>query len=363
MLPRFTCHRAAGNTDYETEEVIPALNFMKALQVRGPGEVELVDAPTPRPKQDEVLLRVQRIGLCGTDLSTFRGKNPLVTYPRIPGHEIAATVEEGANGITAGTNVTVSPYNNCGRCPACLRNRPNACQFNETFGVQRDGGMAEFIAVKSEKLYAADGLELNELALVEPLTIGFHAVARGRVSETDRVAVFGCGGVGLGAIAGAARRGATVIGVDVDEAKLALAEATGARFVIHSQRESLHDRFQELTNNGGPDVVIEAIGLPATFRAAVEEVAFSGRVVYIGYAKEPVSYETRLFVQKELDILGSRNAAPEDFRAVIEMLQQGAFPVKQAISKVVPLAEAAAALAEWSAHPTSFSKILVRLDN
>ena len=343
-----------------------ALNYMKALQIRGPGEVELVEVPTPMPKADEVLLRVRRIGLCGTDLSTFRGKNPLATYPRIPGHEIAATVEEVSkipNGVTAGTNVTVSPYNNCGRCPACRRNRPNACQFNETFGVQRDGALAEFIAVKSEKLYRADGLALNELALVEPLTIGFHAVARGRVTETDRVAVFGCGGVGLGAVAGAARRGATVIGVDVDEAKLALAKAAGAKFVIHSQRESLHERFQELTDNDGPDVVIEAIGLPATFRAAVEEVAFTGRVVYIGYAKEPVSYETRLFVQKELDILGSRNAGPEDFRAAIEMLQQGAFPVKQAISKVVPITEAGTALTEWSANPTSFSKILIRLDD
>ncbi len=337
---------------------------MKALQIRGPGEVELIDVPTPTPKADEVLLRVRRIGLCGTDLSTFRGKNPLVTYPRIPGHEIAATVEEGAkipDGIAAGTNVTVSPYNNCGKCPACRRDRPNACQFNETFGVQRDGGLAEFIAVKSERLYPADGLALNELALVEPLTIGFHAVRRGRVAAADRVAVFGCGGVGLGAIAGAARRGATVIGVDVEDAKLALAQAAGARFVIHSQRESLHERLAELTNNDGPDVVIEAIGLPATFRAAVEEVAFTGRVVYIGYAKEPVSYETRLFVQKELDILGSRNAVPEDFRAAIDMLQQGVFPVKQAVSKVVPLVDAAAALAQWSANPTSFSKILVQV--
>ncbi len=337
---------------------------MKALQVRSPGEVALVDVPAPTPKPDEALLRVRRIGLCGTDLSTFRGKNPLVSYPRILGHEIAATVEVAArigDGIPADANVTLSPYNNCGNCPACRRNRPNACQFNETLGVQRDGALAEFIAVKSQKLYRADGLTLNELALVEPLTIGLHAVARGRVVPADRVAVFGCGGVGLGAIAGAARRGATVIGIDVDDAKLALAQAAGAKFVIHSQREPLHERLAELTKDDGPDVAIEAIGLPATFRAAVEEVAFTGRVVYIGYAKEPVSYETRWFVQKELDILGSRNAAPEDFRAAIEMLQQGAFPVKQAISKVVPLADAAAALLAWSTHPTSFGKILVQL--
>ncbi|MDQ2840949.1 MAG: zinc-binding alcohol dehydrogenase family protein [Acidobacteriota bacterium] len=337
---------------------------MKALQVVKPGEVRMVDVPPPQPKADEVLLKVRRIGFCGSDLNTFRGKNPLVSYPRILGHEIAATVEAGpqsGDGIAVGTNVAVSPLTGCGKCAACRRERPNACEFNETFGVQRDGALAEFIAVRPEKIYQAHGLSLDELALVEPLTVGFHAAARGRVAESDTVAVFGCGGVGLGAIAGAARRGARVIGVDIDDAKLALAQAAGAKLTIHSEREALHERLAELTN-GGPDVVIEAIGLPATFRAAVEEVAYTGRVVYIGWSKEPVTYETRLFILKELEILGSRNALPEDFRAVIEMLQQGGFPVRRAISKIVPLAEAAAALAEWSANPSGFSKILVRVD-
>ncbi len=339
---------------------------MRALQVQGPGEVRVVEIPAPDPDPDQVLLRVRMVGMCGSDLNTFRGKNPLVTYPRILGHEIAATVEavpnDGSRQLIPGTNVTVSPYTSCGTCPSCRRGRPNACQFNQTFGVQRDGAIAEFVLVKPEKIYQADGLALEELALVEPLTIGFHAVARGRVSATDIVAVLGCGGVGLGAIAGAASRGATVIAVDLEDSKLSLAQAAGAAHAIHSGRESLHDRLLELTGGNGPDVVIEAIGVPATFRAAIEEVAFTGRVVYIGYAKEPVSYETRLFVQKELDILGARNAGPEDFRTVIEMLQQKKFPASGAISKIVPLAQAGSALAEWSADPTRFSKILVRLD-
>lgn len=339
---------------------------MKAFQIQGPAKVQLAEVPAPQPKPDELLLRVRMVGLCGTDLSTYRGNNPLVSYPRILGHEIAATVESRAGGkgrtVEAGTNVAVSPYKSCGSCAACRRERPNACRFNETFGVQRDGAMTELIVAPPETIYPADGLQLEELVLVEPLTIGFHAVARGRVSATDTVAIFGCGGVGLGAIAGAARRGATVVGIDVDDAKLSLAKTAGATHVIHSQREPLHQSLEELTAGHGPDVVIEAIGLPATFRAAVEEVAFTGRVVYIGYAKEPVSYETRFFVQKELDIIGSRNALPEDFRAVIEMLQQRAFPVHQAISKFVPLSDAGTALEEWSANPTKFRKIVVRMD-
>jgi threonine dehydrogenase-like Zn-dependent dehydrogenase len=220
--------------------------------------------------------------------------------------------------------------------------------------------MTEFIRVPREKLYPAN-LSLRELCLVEPLTVGFHAVARGRVLPTDTVAVFGCGGVGLGAIAAAAFRGARTIAVDLDDAKLDIAMKAGAAHAIHTRREDLHKALSELTGGAGPSVIIEAIGLPETFRAAVEEVAFTGRVVYIGYAKEPVAYETRLFVQKELDVLGSRNALPEDFQEVIRMLGAGRFPVADAISAVVSLADAPRALAEWSANPSAFTKIMVEI--
>ncbi len=337
---------------------------MRAVQVTQPGTVVIADVAPPTPKPGEVLLRVLMVGMCGSDLNTFRGKNPLVQYPRVLGHEIAASVAD-ANGaeidLPVGTSVTVSPYTSCGGCSSCLQGRPNACEFNQTFGVQRDGAMAEFIAVPPEKIFRAPGLAMQELALVEPLTIGFHAAARGRVSSSDHVAVFGCGGVGLGAVAGSARRGATVIAIDVDDDKLSLASAAGARHTIHSGRENVHERLRAITRGRGPEACIEAIGLPATFRAAVEEAAFCGRVVYIGYAKEAVCYETRLFVQKELDILGSRNATPEDFRAVIQMLQAKEFPVERTISRVVRLEDAGQALQEWSDNPTRFSKILVQI--
>jgi threonine dehydrogenase-like Zn-dependent dehydrogenase len=146
----------------------------------------------------------------------------------------------------------------------------------------------------------------------------------------------------------------------MDDAKLEVARKAGAHHVINTARENVHERLQSITDGRGPDVVIEAIGLPLTFRAAVEEVAFTGRVVYIGYAKEPVAYETRLFVQKELDILGSRNALPEDFRAVIRMLEAGGFPVEDAVSATIDPEQAAEMLAEWSAHPGRFTKIHVR---
>ena len=320
--------------------------------------MQLVSDPVAGP--GELLLKVRMVGFCGSDLNSFRGRNPLVTYPRIPGHEVSATILEGCAEFEAGTNVALNPYTNCGTCASCRRGRPNACQFNRTLGVQRDGAVAEFIAMPKEKLYPAK-LTPKELCLVEPLTVGFHAVARGRVKADETVAILGCGGVGLGAVAGASVRGARTICVDVAEDKLELALAAGGSEAINAERESLRQRLQELTDGRGPDVVIEAIGTPQTFRTAVEEVAFTGRVVYIGYAKEQVSYETRLFVQKELDILGSRNALPEDFQAVIELLEAKRFPVEKTVSRIVPLEEAGNALRAWSESPASFTKILVEV--
>jgi threonine dehydrogenase-like Zn-dependent dehydrogenase len=335
---------------------------MKALLLKGPGDAVVADVSEPRPSgNDEILLKVRKVGLCGSDLNSYRGRNPLVSYPRILGHEVAASVAEVNPRYPEwqlGTEVAVSPYTNCGGCASCMRGRANACQFNQTLGVQRDGALTEFIAIPASRLYRAD-LLLQELCLVEPLTVGFHAVARGRVAATDTVAIFGCGGVGLGAVSGAAFRGATVIGIDVDDEKLATACKAGAAHAINSSAGDLRAQLAELTGGRGPDVMIEAIGLPQTFRAAVEEVAFTGRVVYIGYAKEQVAYETRLFVQKELDILGSRNAQPENFRDVIRMLEAKRFPVSDAITHKVSLAEAPAILAAWDREPARFGKIMI----
>jgi threonine dehydrogenase-like Zn-dependent dehydrogenase len=333
---------------------------VKALSLLNAGEAKIVEMPAPEASAHNLLLKVEMVGLCGSDLNSFRGRNPLVSYPRVLGHEIAATVVEGTTQLVPGTHVTVSPYTACGKCSSCRRGRENACRYNETFGVQRDGAITEYLSVPAAKVYPST-LPLKSLCLVEPLTVGFHAAARGRVTKEDVVAVFGCGGIGLGAIAGAAFRGARTIAIDLDDAKLEVAKKAGATDLIHSGRENVAERLRTMTNGDGPDVIIEAIGLVETFRMAVEEVAFTGRVVYIGYAKEPVAYETKLFVQKELDILGSRNALPEDFLSVMEMLSAGRFPVDEAVTAIVPLDQAPAILAEWSAHPAAFTKIMIQM--
>ncbi|HYP08094.1 MAG TPA: zinc-binding alcohol dehydrogenase family protein [Bryobacteraceae bacterium] len=337
---------------------------MKAFFITGPGAFSVEQINVPKCGPGEVLLRTRIVGMCGSDLNTFRGANPMVTYPRIPGHEIAATIEEVGAGVPshlkAGMSVTLSPYTNCGACASCRRGRPNACESNQTLGVQRDGAMTDYFVAPYTKIFEAPGLSLRELSVVEPLSVGFHASARGRVTATDTVLVLGCGTVGLGAIAAAAFAGARVIACDLDDTKLGLASEAGAAHTIHSGRQIFQDALQELTKGLGPDVVIEAIGLPETFRLAVEVVAFTGRVVYVGYAKQPVTYETKLFVQKELDILGSRNALDE-FPTVIATLQQKRFPVEKIISLTTDIDKAGEALTAWSEKPSAYTKILVEV--
>jgi L-galactonate 5-dehydrogenase len=337
---------------------------MRALVLDAPGKARIAEVPHPgSPGADEVLLRVRVVGMCGSDMSTFAGTNPLVSYPRTPGHEIAATIEEAGAavpaGFAAGTAVTVVPYTCCGACASCRRGRINACRNNQTLGVQRNGALTDYLRVPWQKLMFAPGLPLRTLSMVEPLTVGTHAVRRGRVQADDAVLVLGCGTVGLGAIAAAVFRGARVTAMDQDAAKLDLARRAGAERTLDARTAHVGNLIERLHSGEGPDVVIEAVGTPQTFRMAVDCVAFTGRVVYIGYTREPVTYETRLFVQKELDIVGSRNATEADFDEAIAMLQAGAFPVEDVVSLTVPLEEAGAALERWIADPGSMRKILV----
>lgn len=337
---------------------------MKAIQIPAPADLRVVDIEKPEVKSGEILLRINYVGFCGSDLNTFLGRNPMVKLPVIPGHEVGATIEAVGTDVPAGfmadMPVTVNPYTNCGTCAACRNGRVNACEHNKTFGVQRNGAMSEYLSLPWQKVIPADGISPRDCALIEPMSVGFHAVSRGQITDIDTVLVIGCGMIGIGAIVRAALRGATVIAVDLDDEKLALAKRIGANYTINSKTENLHERLQIITNGLGPDVVIEAVGSPATYIMAVNEVAFTGRVVCIGYAKSEVTFQTKYFVQKELDIRGSRNALPEDFRAVVRYLQEGDCPLEEFISNIVHPEEALNAMQQWSAAPGKVFRILVK---
>jgi 2-desacetyl-2-hydroxyethyl bacteriochlorophyllide A dehydrogenase len=336
---------------------------MKAIQISEPSVMKVIDIAEPQMGDDEVLLRMKYVGFCGSDLSTYRGGNPMVKMPVVPGHEVGAEiVSVGKNvpeGLKPGMTVTVNPYTNCGKCASCRNGRVNACQHNETLGVQRWGAMREYLVLPWEKVIPAGLLTPRTCALIEPMSVGFHAVSRAQVTDIDVVLVIGCGMVGMGAVVRSVQRGATVVAADIDDEKLALARQMGASYTINTLSEDVHARLLEMTSGFGPDVVIEAVGSSPTYQMAVDEVAFTGRVICIGYAKTEVSFQTKYFVQKELDIRGSRNAQPSDFRAVIHYLERGTCPVDQLISRVVKPEEAPEAMQQWAAAPGKVFRILV----
>ena len=336
---------------------------MKAIQISEPSVMKVIDMAEPQMGDDEVLLKMKFVGFCGSDLNTFRGGNPMVKMPVVPGHEVGAEiVSVGKNvpeSLKPGMTVTVNPYTNCGKCASCRNGRVNACQHNETLGVQRWGAMREYLVLPWEKVIPAGDLSPRTCALIEPMSVGFHAVNRAQVTDIDVVMVIGCGMVGMGAVVRSALRGATVIAADIDDEKLALAKEMGASYAINTKTEDAHARLMEITSGFGPDVVIEAVGSPMTYQMAVDEVAFTGRVICIGYAKSEVAFQTKYFVQKELDIRGSRNAQPSDFRAVIHYLERGTCPVDRLISNVVKPEGAFDAMQEWAAAPGKVFRILV----
>ncbi len=337
---------------------------MKAISFTEPRNIEIIDIPEPELGPEDVLVDVHYVGLCGSDLNIYRGNFPLVSYPLIPGHEISGVVAEKSEKvpdvIQLGDKVVVVPYTNCGFCPACRIGRPNCCQFNQTLGVQRGGALVSKITTHYTKIFSSKTLNLKELALVEPMSVSYHATNRGLVSEIDTVLAIGCGTIGIGVIAAAVRKGATVIATDIDDGKLELARKLGAQYAINSTKKDVLGEIARLTKDEGVDVAIEAVGLPVTFRLAVDAVCYAGRVVYIGYAKEEVTYDATDFVRKELDIRGSRNAL-HVFPAVIKMMEKRQFPFTDLITKIYPFEQTAQAFHEWDGVPGKFTKILINL--
>lgn len=338
---------------------------MKAFCIAAPQNGGFIEQEPPRLGPEEVAIEPRRIGLCGSDLNTWRGLNPMVAYPRVPGHEIAGVIEAKGeavpDSIRLGALATVSPYAACGSCPPCRSGRANACQFNQTLGVQRDGALAQRMSVHWTKTFQSEALGLDELALVEPLSVGYHAANRARIAETDIALVIGCGAVGMGAVAAAARKGARVAAVDLDPAKLAAARALGAAWTIQSDREDPVERVKKLSGGEGASAVIEAVGAPATYRLAIECAAYGARVALIGYSQAPVEFETKQFVAKELDIMGSRNALGE-FRSTLAMMEARERPFELLIGRTYAFAETERAFRDWAANPSGMGKILIDME-
>ena len=338
---------------------------MKAFYIDTEGSYINSDQEKPNVGVEEVLLKIHKVGLCGSDLNTYRKLNPMVTYPRIPGHEVAASILEVGSSVPKewkiGDEVCLVPYTNCNKCAACEAGRINCCEHNKTLGVQQNGAMSEEFSIHYSKLLKFPKLSLEELALVEPLSVGYHAVMRGKAQSQDLVVVIGCGMIGIGAIFGALLQGCQIIAIDIDDKKLELMKSYGVKYTINSLTQNVIEEINKISNNKGANLVIEAVGNAQTYTMAIDIASFAGRVVYIGYTKVPVSYETKYFVMKELDICGSRNAFKDDFIAVGEYLSDEKFDITPLITQKCSFDEVGYILDYWSKNPSQVIKILVQV--
>lgn len=340
---------------------------MKAISIQEPKSIAMINVPDLESSlgEEEVLLRILYVGYCGTDLNSFRGLNPLVSYPRIPGHEVSGEIIETGKRVPGlfaqGALVSVFPYTNCGECSSCLKNRPNACKNNKTYGVQRDGCLTEYIKIPYSKLILSPLQDPKKLAMVEPFAVGFHAVRRANIQKDDFVVVIGAGVIGIGAALGASVHSQNVIVIDISNVKLDLMKSLGMKYTINSAHEDIQKRITEITQGRGADVVIEAVGLSQTFVQAIDIVGYSGSVVYIGYPKHEVTYDAKFFLLKELSILGSRGAERIDFENVIHyFLKNNSLDFEKFFTEY-ELSQAADAMNYWDTHAAEIIKILIKV--
>jgi 2-desacetyl-2-hydroxyethyl bacteriochlorophyllide A dehydrogenase len=298
---------------------------MKTLVCTQPGNFEYQDASKPEVKDGFSLLRIRRIGICGTDLHAFEGTQPFFEYPRILGHELAAEFVAGdAAGFNAGDAVTFIPYFNCGHCIACRKGKPNCCTQIKVCGVHIHGGMAEYLTVPSYSLLHGEGLGYDSLALVEPLAIGAHGVRRAGVTPGEFVLVIGAGPIGLGILEFARIAGANVIAMDINEQRLTFCkQKLNIPFTVNPSTEDALEKIKTITNGDMPTVVIDATGSLKAINNGFQYMAHGARYILVGLQKGEISFSHPEFHKREATLMSSRNATKEDFRHVIDSMKKG----------------------------------------
>ena len=298
---------------------------MKALVCTTPRQFDYINTEMPVTAEGETLLKIERIGICGTDLHAFEGTQPYFNYPRILGHELAATIlETKAVGFAAGDKVTIIPYMHCGNCTACNSGKNNCCVNMRVFGVHIDGGMREFVTVPNHALLKSEGLGLDELALVEPLAIGAHAVKRAAVANGEFVLLIGAGPIGLGIAQFARIAGAHVIVVDVNDDRLQFCTThVGVEHTINPLKQDVMEALKQITSNNMPTVVMDATGNLKAINNAFAYLAHGGRYVLVGLQKEHISFSHPEFHKREATLMSSRNANVSDFEHVMDCIKNG----------------------------------------
>ena len=302
---------------------------MKAIRLTAPQTFEKCEVEEPSsPGPGEALIRTVRMGICGTDVSCYLGKFPFFDYPRIPGHELGVEileVGEGVKNVKPGDRCSVEPYLNCGQCHACRKGKGNCCENLKVFGVMMNGGLCERSIIRADKLHPSTQLSFEQLALVETLAIGCHASNRGNAGPEDHVLIIGAGPIGLSTLEFNRLTGATVTVMDMSEDRLAFCrENYGIQNLITFKGDGSEiEHMRQITNGSLYDVVTDATGNNHSMSNALEYVAFSGALVYVGITTEQIYFPHPALHRREIDLLASRNALPEDFPKIIGLIEDG----------------------------------------
>ena len=337
---------------------------MKVLQCEKPGSFRYITKDEPVLEKGHAILKIQRIGICGTDLHAYEGTQPFFNYPRILGHELAAVITaiEPHDIFSVGDKVSIIPYFNCGSCIACRRGLPNCCATISVFGVHADGGMCEYISVPIQYLLHGNDMSFDELALIEPLAIGAHGIRRANVQPGEFVLVIGAGPIGLGAMEFARIAGARVIAMDVNENRLQFCkDKLKVQHLINAATSDVLQQLQQITKNDMPTVVIDATGNLKAINTAFQYMAHGARYVLVGLQKNEISFSHPEFHKREATLMSSRNATKIDFEHVMNCMRKGQVEPATYITHRVKFDEVKDKFESWLNPASCVIKAMVEL--
>ncbi|TBL75338.1 zinc-binding alcohol dehydrogenase family protein [Paenibacillus thalictri] len=339
---------------------------MKTIVCEEPYRFVLKETETPVPAAGEALIKIRRIGICGTDLHAYRGNQPFFTYPRILGHELSGEIAglgPETSGFALGDRVTVMPYLECGKCIACRSGRTNCCTSLLTLGVHCDGGMQEYYVMPVDHLIKADGLSLDQAAVVECLCIGAHAVERAALRQDEFALVIGAGPIGLGAMKYAKLAGAKVIAMDINEERLAFCKSWApADYTVNVGNDPLR-HIAEITGGDMPTAVLDATGNAKSMEASFQYAANGGRIVFVGLVKSDITFNDPEFHRKELTLMSSRNATRRNFEQVIDSIRGGHVDTDRFITHKSSFEQMIGVYDAWLKPETGVIKAMVEIGN
>ena len=338
---------------------------MKAIVCTKPGELVVQEQPIPEPKAGEVRVKIKSIGICGTDIHAYGGNQPFFSYPRVLGHELAGVVDKAGPGVNAdeqlGKDVYVIPYLHCGDCVSCRRGKTNCCTDIQVIGVHKDGGMCEYLCVPATHTVSAEGLTYDQLAVVECLAIGAHAVSRGMVDQFDSVMVLGAGPIGLGAAQFAKVAGAKTFIADVSDERLAFCKEN-YNFDGHVDcKGDVDAQLRQLTDNEYPTVIIDATGNPKAMESTIGWLAHGGRIVFVSVVKADISFNDPGFHKRETTVLGSRNANKVDFEHVVACMRNGSVKAQSMITHKTAFDDFTETFKEWVKPGSGVVKAVIEM--